>query len=90
MSKNDAIRFLQEIHRYPKVQRQLKGLKGKDAIRDLTLLASSIGFHFTEKEYRAAVVALSDGELSPASLNNLIHEMGISQHDRSGFRKIHQ
>ncbi|HPO14801.1 MAG TPA: Nif11-like leader peptide family natural product precursor [Candidatus Hydrogenedentes bacterium] len=89
MSKNDAIRFLQEIHQHPKVQRKLKGLKGKDAIRDLIALAQTIGYHFTEKEYRFAVVALSDGELEAPSLDNLIRDMGLNQQVRSGFREIH-
>ncbi len=75
MSEQEALRFLKEIPRYPDAQRQLQKLTGRRAVHELTVLAETLGYHFTETEYRAAVVRLSNGELSPESLNALIQEM---------------
>jgi len=75
MSEQEALRFLKEIPQCPEAQRHLQKLKGRNAVQDLTVLAETLGYHFTETEYRAAIVTLSEGELSPESLDALIQEM---------------
>lgn len=75
MSEQEALRFLKEIPRYPDARRELQKLKGSHAVHDLTVLAETLGYHFSEAEYRSAIVTLSEGELSPESLDALIQEM---------------
>lgn len=75
MSQEQAERFLDHVEGDPGLRARLGALRGKDALAQLVAIAREAGFSFTEGEYRGAVVARSEGELSAESLDALIREI---------------
>ena len=81
MSREQAELFIVHVRRDDVLQEKLNAARGREALAQLVQLATERGFHFTESEYREAVVAAAEGELSSESLDSLVHEMGLSPRD---------
>lgn len=77
MSVENALAFLEYLQTRDAVRRRIAQLKGAGALRDLAAIGTEEGFDFTEQEYRAAVVHLSEGELSDEALDQLVRDMGM-------------
>jgi len=77
MSEAEAHRFLEEVRRNEVLRQQLEALRGRDALVALAAIAAEAGFDFTEEEYRAAVVAQAEGELSEDAIREVQREMGL-------------
>jgi predicted ribosomally synthesized peptide with nif11-like leader len=77
MSVEDALSFLRNAEDDFALQKQLMRLRGRTALDDLIAIAAERGYRFTVEEYREAIVAVSDGELSEESLKEVRREMGL-------------
>lgn len=75
MSIETALKFMECARCDAKIQKQVLALRGAQALQDMVAIAAAHGFEFTEEDYRAAVVASADGELSDEALDELAREM---------------
>ena len=79
MSQAEAEQFIGQIGASEALQGEVALLQGKGALSKLVRLGADHGLTFTEEEYRAAVVAMTDGALSDESLDELLREAGFKQ-----------
>jgi predicted ribosomally synthesized peptide with nif11-like leader len=81
MAVDNALAFLAHLETRADLRARIAEFKGRNAIDALRRLAASEGFHFSEADYRAAVVALAEGELSDEALAETQREMGMLDED---------
>lgn len=77
MSEQEATKFIEFVGRSPDLQAELEALSGAGVMRRLVELGEKHGFRFSEEDYRQAVVALADGELSEEALEEVLREAGL-------------
>ncbi len=79
MSVESALAFLKLAERERTLREEMRALKGRAAIDGLAALGARRGLDFTAEEYRAAVVALANGELDEAALAAVLEEIGLGK-----------
>ena len=75
MPQQDALRFIGFVRANSPIQEKINALRGAGALQELARIGRENGFEFTEEEYRAAVSASSNGELTPEALDELSREL---------------
>jgi len=78
MSVEQATAFLAHVQENEELQRILAALRGADSLEQLAAIGRERGFHFNEEEYREAVVAAAEGELSDEAIAEAAKEAGLS------------
>ena len=84
MSVENALAFLKLAERDRTLRGEIGLLKGRAAIDGLVVLGAQRGLHFTVEEYRAAVVAMANGELDEAALAAVLDEVGLGKGKLTG------
>ena len=77
MSQEQAQAFIEYAGSTPAVQAELEGLRGPGVFPRLIALGARYGYTFTADDYREAVVAMAEGELSDAALDEVLRETGL-------------
>ena len=77
MSREHAAAFIRKVGKSPQLQAEVNSYHGKGVLKRLVELGAKHGLHFTEREYRDAVVTLAEGDLSEESLNEVMRETGM-------------
>lgn len=77
MSVDQAMAFIALVGESPGLQAEINGYSGKGIFARLIALGARHGFHFSEDQYREAVVALADGELSDEALDEVLRDTGL-------------
>jgi hypothetical protein len=77
MSQDQAHAFIEFAGRTPAVQAELDQLRGPGVFPRLIEIGARYGYVFTEEAYREAVVAMAEGELSDAALDEVLRETGL-------------
>lgn len=77
MQEEQARAFIEFAGRTPAVQAELEKLRGPGVFQRLIEMGSRYGYEFTEEGYRDAVIAMAEGELSDAALDEVLRETGL-------------
>lgn len=77
MSRSDALAFIAAVGQSPEFQARINTLRGRGVLDQLVEMGRELGYEFTVDEYREAVVAMADGELSDESLDEVLRETGL-------------
>ena len=77
MSREAALQFIARAGADSALGKRLAGLKGRTAIEALCAIAAEQGYSFNEEDYRAAVVALAEGELDEEALEEVRRQLGV-------------
>lgn len=77
MPDSDALAFIAAVGQSPELQERLNRMRGRDVLDQLVEVGREIGYQFSAEEYREAVVALAEGELSDESLDEVLRETGL-------------
>lgn len=77
MSVEQALEFLQQAPQDLALRKRLADCTGREAIAQLTRIASEAGYVFSQDDYREAVRLLAEGELDQAALDEVMREAGF-------------
>jgi len=84
MSVESAFAFLKLAERDRTLREEIGLLKGRAAIDGLAALGARRGLNFSVQDYRAAVVAMANGELDEAALTAVLDEVGLGKGNLKG------
>jgi len=77
MSVARALEFLKQAPQDQGLRERLEACSGREAIAQLTRIASEAGYVFSQDDYREAVRLLAEGELDQAALDEVMREAGF-------------
>ncbi len=81
MAVDNALAFIRLAETDRVLRQEIVALKGRTAIDGLVILGAQRGLVFTVEEYRAAVMAMADGELDEAALMAVLEEVGLGKNN---------